>query len=174
MITENTLVKQAVEKAKNKKRCFGYLFYGDDLKNIKCKPISQFPGITTLLELFSVLECCWSKETTYPSCQADWVPNDPSYGQCAITATLVHDMFGGTIHKIRVSGGGTHYFNKLNGQYVDLTREQFDLYNLPVNYEPNDEVPREYCGKNKNTYERYRKLQRNIMNYLDPAKSVQK
>ena len=73
--------------------------------------------------------------------------DDPSYGQCAITATLVHDMFGGTIHKIKVNGGGTHYFNKINGQYVDLTREQFDLYDLPVNYEPNQEISREYCAR---------------------------
>lgn len=67
--------------------------------------------------------------------------------QCAITTTLVHDMFGGTIHKIKVNGGGTHYFNKINGQYVDLTREQFDLYDLPVNYGQNQEISREYCGK---------------------------
>ena len=71
-------------------------------------------------------------------------------------------MFGGTIHKIKVNGGGTHYFNKINGQYVDLTREQFDLYDLPMHYEPNQEISREYCGKNKNTYERYRQLQRNL------------
>ena len=43
--------------------------------------------------------------------------------------------------------GGTHYFNKINGQYVDLTREQFDLYDLPVNYEPNQEISREYCAR---------------------------
>ncbi len=167
MSTENPIVQAAVEAALNKCRCFGYLFYGDNLKDMKCKPVSQFLGITTLLDLFAVLEKCWSKETAYPSCRNEWVPKDPSYGQCAITATLVHDMFGGTIHKIRVNGGGTHYFNKINGQYVDLTREQFDLYNLPVNYEPNEEISREYCGKNKNTYERYKQLQRNIIHFLN-------
>ena len=160
------IVEKAVESALKKRRCFGYLFYGDELKELECMPVPQFPGITTLLDLFAVLEKCWSKETAYPSSQADWVPNDPSYGQCAITATLVHDMFGGTIHKIKVNGGGTHYYNKINGQYVDLTREQFDLYDLPVNYEPNQEISRKYCGKNKNTYERYKQLQRNIIRYL--------
>ena len=64
--------------------------------------------------------------------------NDPTYGQCAITVTLVYDLFGGTIHKIRVNGGGTHYFNKINGHYIDLTRDQFDLYNIDIKYEPND------------------------------------
>ena len=170
MSTEYPIVENAVKASTKKRRCFGYLFYGDSHKDIMCKPIPQFPGITTLLELFAVLEKCWSKETAYPSCQEEWVPNDPSYGQCAITATLVHDMFGGTIHKIRVNGGGTHYFNKINGQYVDLTREQVDLYNLSVKYEPNQEISRGYCGKNKNTYARYRQLQRIIMNYLTPEK----
>ena len=75
-------------------------------------------------------------------------------------------MFGGTIHKIRVDGGGTHYFNKIDGQYVDLTREQFDLYNIPVSYEPNEEMDRQYCGKNADTKKRYDILIENIKNYL--------
>lgn len=153
MTEKNSIVDLAVKKTKQKTRLNSYFFYGDEQANIKCEPVAQFPGITTLLELFAVLEQCWSKETAYPSCQDEWRKDDPSCGQCAITATLVHDMFGGTIHKIQVDGGGTHYFNKLNGQYVDLTREQFDLYDLPVAYEPNQEIPREYCGKNQNTLE---------------------
>ena len=159
-------VEQARHMAEDKFEFAPYYFYGDEQRNIKCEPVKQFPGIETLFDLFAILEQAWSKDTAYPSCQAEWVPDDPSYGQCAVTAILVHDMFGGTIHRIRVDGGGTHYFNKLNGQYVDLTREQFDLYTIPVNYEPNDEIPREYCGKNKNTLGRYKQLQRNIIRYL--------
>ena len=84
--------------------------------------------------------------------------NDPTYGQCAITATLVYDMFGGTIHKIRVSGGGTHYFNKINEHYIDLTSDQFDLYDIYVDYSNNELVKREYCGKNTDTLKRYKLL----------------
>ena len=79
---------------------------------------------------------------------------------------LVHDMFGGSIHRIRVDGGGTHYFNKIDGHYIYLTREQFDLYDIPVKYEPNEEMKREYCGKNQDTKARYHQLQRNIIAYL--------
>ena len=118
-------------------------------------------------ELKQLLTESWDLETCSPGLRDRWSEENPSLGQCAITATLVHDMFGGTIHKIRVDGGGTHYFNKINGQYVDLTREQFDLYDLPVNYEPNQEIPREYCGKNKDTLERYRLLQKNMMRFLN-------
>ena len=170
MNDKNPAVINAIERMKKKLRPQKYYFYGDECRDMECKPIAQFPGITNLLELFAVLEQCWAKDTAYPSCQEEWVANDPSYGQCAITATLVFDMFGGSIHKIKVAGGGTHYFNKLGGRYVDLTREQFDLYNIPVNYEPNQEVAREYCGKNKNTLERYRQLQRNIIRYLNEEK----
>lgn len=169
----NPAVTAAMQKAMEKRRPCGYYFYGDDQRLIECSPVPQFPGISNLMELFAVLEQCWSRETAHPSSQADWVENDPSYGQCAITAMLVHDMFGGSIHKIRVSGGGTHYFNKLNGKYADLTREQFDLYHLSVEYEPNEEIPREFCGRNKNTLMRYRQLQRNIICFLnDPERRL--
>ncbi|HHW94572.1 MAG TPA: hypothetical protein GX736_01395 [Mogibacterium sp.] len=166
MSDKNSTVLDAIEKMVNKIRTQKYYFYGDECGYMECKPVAQFPGVTNLLELFAVLEQCWSRDTAYPACQEEWVANDPSYGQCAITAMLVYDMFGGTIHKIKVDGG-THYFNKLNGRYVDLTREQFDLYNIPVSYVPNQEVAREYCGKNKDTLRRYKKLQWNIIQYLN-------
>ena len=141
-------------------------YYGEEYGDIKRKK----PGnatIETLDDLCKVLRICWCKESAYPSCQAEWVPNDPSYGQCAITAMLVYDMFGGSIHRIRVSGGGTHYFNKLNGHYIDLTREQFDLYNIPVSYEPNEEMERKYCGKNADTQKRFELLVKRIAEHVN-------
>ena len=80
---------------------------------------------------------------------------------------LVYDMFGGSIHRIRVDGGGTHYFNKINGHYIDLTIEQFDLYNIPVEYEPNEEMDRKYCGKNPDTAKRYQLLLKRISAVLE-------
>lgn len=143
-----------------------YYYQGQELKDLKCKEVPAFKGIDTLHKLYAVLRLSWKANTAYRTCQSEWVPNDPSYGQCAITAMLVHDMFGGTIHRIRVDGGGTHYFNKIDGHYVDLTREQFDLYDLPVKYEPNEEMSRERCGTNPDTKERYKQLQRNIIAFL--------
>ena len=92
--------------------------------------------------------------------------NDPTYGQCAITATLLFDIFGGTIHKIKVDGGGTHYFNKINNHYFDLTSDQFSLYNIPLQYEPNQGIGREYCGKNQDTLKRYNLLKQRITDYI--------
>lgn len=49
-----------------------------------------------------------------------------------------------------------------NGHYIDLTKDQFDLYNIPVNYEPNETMNREYCGKNPDTAKRLEMLLNNM------------
>lgn len=139
-------------------------YYGEEFGEM---PVVNklFNEISTLNDLFGVLLRAWTKESAYPSAQNDPEynkSNDPTYGQCAITATLVYDLFGGTIHKIKVSGGGTHYFNKINGHYIDLTKDQFDLYNIPINYESNEKIDREYCGKNADTLNRFNLLKENI------------
>ncbi len=144
-------------------------FYGSEIKSYPCQTTSSLQ-IKTLGDLYLILRKCWSKETAYPVCQSEWVPDDPTYGQCAITAMLVYDLFGGSIHRIHVNGGGTHYFNKIDNQYVDLTRQQFDLYNIPVEYEPNDVMDRKYCGKNENTQKRFELLVKNIKRYLSSEK----
>ena len=143
------------------------VFHGDELINLKREKQGN-PHLKTLGDLYHILRHCWSAETAYPSCQKDWCEKDRTFGQCAITAMLVHDMFGGTIHKVR-QNGGTHYFNKINGQYVDLTSEQFELYCLPVDYDHNIEVDRLYCGKNPDTKKRYQLLVKNIAEYLKAA-----
>lgn len=143
----------------------GSYYQGQKLAEKRCQEVAAFHGIDTLHKLYAVLRKTWTAETAYPSCQAELVLTDPSYGQCAITAMLVYDMFGGSIHRIRVNGG-THYFNKIDECYVDLTREQFDLYDIPIVYEPNEQMKREYCGKNPDTKERYHQLQKNIIRYL--------
>ena len=146
-------------------------FYGEEYSELKRKKDGH-PKLSTLGDLYFILRKAWCKETAYPSCQAEWVESDPSYGQCAITAMLVYDMFGGSIHRIRVNGGGTHYFNKIDGHYIDLTIEQFDLYNIPVSYEPNEQMDRKYCGKNADTAKRYRLLVERIAAELERSQKI--
>lgn len=129
-------------------------YVGDDFGDLqRLKPGNK--AINTLEDLYKIVRECWCSETAYPSCQEDWMPEDPTYGQCAITAMLVHDMFGGSIHRIWVDDNWTHYFNKVGGQYIDLTSEQFDLYNMHVDYDTNEEMDYRYCGKNPDTKKRY-------------------
>ena len=67
----------------------------------------------------------------------------------------------------------THYFNKINGHYIDLTRDQFDVEYLDVEYENNQEIPREYCGKNADTLKRYRLLVRLVDKWLSEHTELQ-
>ncbi len=162
----NKAVFRAVQNMLERHINSEYFFYGDEERNTECKPIKQFPGITNLVELFSVLECCWDENTVYPPYKDNWSSSDSSYGQCEVTAVLVYDMFGGTIHRVKVSDGSIHYFNKINDRYVDLTREHYDLCGIPVKYEPNNRASKDYCCRKEETVERYRQLQRNIIYYL--------
>ena len=145
-------------------------YEGDDFANLSRQKLGN-SKLQTLDDLYNILRKSWCKESAYPSCQADWNESDPSYGQCAITAMLVYDMFGGSIHRILTEDGGTHYFNRINGHYIDLTKEQFDLYDIPLEYEPNDTMSREYCGKNANTKARYDLLIKRVLASLNQALS---
>lgn len=139
-------------------------YYGEEFGDTIQVKNSVYEEIKTLNDLFRILLKCWEKETAYPASQADYIKdNDPTYGQCAITAIIVNDIFGGTIHKIKIDGGGTHYFNKIDGHYIDLTRDQFDLYNINVNYEQNEEVTKEQCLNNEDTLKRYNVLKEHIV-----------
>ena len=102
--------------------------------------------LKTLDDLYCILTKAWCRETAYPKCQLDWDGRDPSYGQSDVTAMLVYTMFGGTIHKVSVNGE-LHYFNRIDDVYVDLTREHFDLCNIPFMYEPNLIYSRQNRGR---------------------------
>lgn len=148
------------------------LYYGREYTSDIQREKEKECAIHSIDQLFGILLDVWCKDTAYPSCQADYdYENDPTYGQCAITAILAYDMFGGTIHKIRVDGGGTHYFNQINSHYIDLTRDQFDLYNIAVEYDCNEIVPRKYCGTNADTRKRYQLLVQLISEWLTEHKS---
>lgn len=148
--------------------------YGEEIRR---KQPDESKAIQTLNDLFGLLLKAWRRETAYPSSQKDPLfnlANDPTYGQCAITATLVYDLFGGSIHRVRVEGGGTHYFNKIDGHYIDLTSDQFSLYDIPLDYEPNTLIDRQYCGKNKNTHQRYLLLAKNVSELIKEGEGEEK
>lgn len=77
--------------------------------------------------LREALEKSWGKETSVAP--EKWSPENPAYGQCAVTALVVHDFFGGRLVKVTAAGPdetASHYYNELpDGRVVDLTRVQF-------------------------------------------------
>lgn len=84
----------------------------------------------TLTDLEAAMRDAWSLETCDPTDAASWTPENPSLGQCAVTALVVHDLVGGRLLEAEVlnadgSPQGFHYWNRLAGLDIDLTRAQF-------------------------------------------------
>lgn len=82
-----------------------------------------------LSELEAVLRKCWTKETCGHS---EWTPENPSRGQCFVTALVVQDYFGGEILITLVNTPGStgyHWYNRLpSGEEIDFTKGQFPKY----------------------------------------------
>ena len=69
------------------------------------------------------LEDSWTRETSADPLR--WSAENSAYGQCAVSALIVQDHFGGELLRARVDGI-SHYWNRLpTGLEVDLTRKQF-------------------------------------------------
>ena len=70
------------------------------------------------------LRKAWCAATAHPSYQKDWTENNPSYGQCCVTALVMQDLYGGDIYSCKV-GNNSHFVNIINERIVDKTAEQF-------------------------------------------------
>lgn len=72
----------------------------------------------------------WCRETS--SDPNNWTPENPAYGQCAVTALVVQDLLGGKLMR-GVINGVSHYWNVISVntdqtwkvQALDLTAQQF-------------------------------------------------
>ncbi len=76
------------------------------------------------LTLKKLLLSAWSAETA----QGDWTPDCPSLNQCAVTALVVQDYFGGELLRCKMTDGDSHYWNRNpDGTEEDWTIEQFSF-----------------------------------------------
>lgn len=85
----------------------------------------EYPGIATPRDLYNALWHLWTRETCTPRMRADWSEENRTLGQCAITAFLAQDIFGGSVRGIPLQDGGFHCFNIAGDCLFDLTSEQF-------------------------------------------------
>lgn len=106
-------------------------------------------------QLLSTLDAAWSRETTHPDFADKWSEENRSAGQCAVTALVVNDYFGGKLAKIYV-GDDSHYFNIIDGEIIDLTAQQFG--DIKIDYETYELRTRETMLANENTRQRYNEL----------------
>ena len=113
-------------------------------------------GIEQLKQLLSL---SWTRETCSPGLSSEWNEENSSLGQCAITALIVNDFFGGKIMRCMASSG-SHYYNLIEDKIFDLTVEQF-LGEIPQ-YEDGEERTREYLLNNEDTKNRYLLLNKNL------------
>ncbi len=79
-----------------------------------------------LEELRAKFQKVWSRQTSEDP--KNWTPANPSWGQCAVTALFVYDLFHGEIIKVKVSNyHEDHYYNVLpTGEEADFTRDHFN------------------------------------------------
>ncbi len=80
----------------------------------------------------SALRDSWSLETA-----VQWTADNPASGQCNVTAVVIFDLFGGDLLRTKLQGVW-HYYNRIDGQRMDLTDSQFVAPNALV------AAPRQY------------------------------
>ena len=120
-------------------------------------------------KLKQLLEKSWDKDTCSPTLINTWSEDNPSIGQCAITSLIVNDFFGGKIMRCMTSTG-SHYYNLIDDEIVDLTFEQFA--GEKVNYEDGEERTREYLLSNDDTKNRYIKLNNNLKEVISEEEQI--
>jgi hypothetical protein len=106
----------------------------------------------TYSDLKAAIECSWIPATAF-ELGGEGEAMSP-VGQCAVTALVVQDAYGGRLLRGEVEGR-SHYWNLLqNGRSVDLTRDQFGCFK-PLNIRI---ATREVILEGSNTIQRYRLL----------------
>ncbi len=150
------IVFDAVENVRAAMRG-GYQFYGWETALVPAVSL-EYPGIHTPRDLYDALKDCWSRETCTARMRSRWSPDDPTVGQCTITAFLAQDIFGGKVCGIRRPDGSCHCYNEVRDCVFDLTSEQFGAEARNLVYRQNPEQSREEHFAKDDKAERYERL----------------
>lgn len=120
-------------------------------------------------KLKQLLEKSWDKYTCSPTLRNMWSEDNPSLGQCAVTSLIVNDFFGGKIMRCMTSTG-SHYYNLIDDEIVDLTSEQFT--GEKIEYDDREERTREYLLSNDDTKNRYIRLNNNLKKVITEEEQI--
>lgn len=138
-----------------------YSFYGWEQTDIPATG-ERYPGIATPRDLYDALKKLWSRETCAPRMRALWSPENPTCGQCSITAFLAQDIFGGEVRGVPLPDGNVHCYNVVGIHVFDLTCEQFG--DRVLNYKDNPVQIREKHFQKEEKRLRYEALKRALEN----------
>lgn len=137
-------------------------FYGSETVFLPVE--TGLPGITTPQGLYEALLGCWCAETCAPRMRERWSPEDPTVGQCSVTAFLAQDLFGGEVWGIPLPEGGCHCFNRACGGVFDLTDQQF--HGAALDYAQALPQSRAEHFLKQEKYERYLLLKKRLLEEL--------
>ena len=102
-----------------------------------------------------LLQKSWDIQTYYLNLQQDVRMENLSQEQSLLTALIVNNYFGGKIMKC-VTPSGSHYYNLINNEIVDMTVNQ--CLGETLIYEKTSEVNRDILLNNIDTKNNYEKL----------------
>ena len=125
-----------------------------------------YKGVENIHHLYDALTHSWTRETCTSRLRHKWSDEDYTCGQCAITAFIVQDIFGGDIYEVPLENGGVHCFNIVDGLSVDLASEQFGDKVKDLDYAHATPQDREFRMQEPEKAERYEKLKSNLTAYL--------
>lgn len=141
-----------------------YHFYGWETAD--AVPVSgEFYGIHDPRQLYDALTEIWCEYTCAPRLRAKWSRDNPTLGQCSVTAFLVQDIFGGSVYGILRAGGNYHCYNVIGNAVFDLTSEQFG--DEVLDYSDNPEQLRAVHFASDEKRERYEYLRAKLKEYCE-------
>lgn len=128
-------------------------YYGSEKYGKTVLAPGRYPTPDALYEALSRL---WCAETCAPRMRREWTRENPTWGQCSITAFLAQDLFGGKVCGVPRPDGSFHCFNVVGDCVFDLTSEQFG--GEVLNYDGCPEQHREVHFAKAEKKARYEKL----------------
>ena len=136
-----------------------YKFYGWEGADVRDER-----GLTPR-DYYDLLSGIWAADTCAPRMRAKWTKENPTFGQCSITAFLIQDIFGGRVLGVPRRDGTFHCFNDVDGCVFDLTSEQFG--DEVLDYENCPEQRREAHFAKAEKKERYELLKARLAAALE-------
>jgi deoxycytidylate deaminase len=127
-------------------------------------------------ELTKCLQESWSKETSADP--ENWSPDNPAWGQCAVTTLVAQDFLGGAITRLdlshaphpKIAAMRSHYFNNIDGHDRDFSASQFpdgkNYYRDLLTAENVSQKSRGYLFANEETKRRYKRLRLSVAKKL--------
>ena len=78
-------------------------------------------------EVVAAIEASWSRQTSWTP--SEWDESNPAKGHCDVASMVAWEHLGGDVVQGEVHVDGAfqefHYWNRLDGGDLDLTRDQF-------------------------------------------------